>query len=109
MTAYSARQTDSTSAGGWLQKSNFDVSTQTAKLLISQYLARLIVASKAGLYSQWFPEDGNDVSNSMSREFNIPDTDLVSVFHHAVPQQTPQDFEIRPLPSVISSFMISLM
>ena len=67
---------DSTTAAGWLRKSNFkeddenDVET-TVKLITARHLANLILHAKACLYSQWFVGDENDVSDSLSRDIHL--------------------------------------
>jgi len=48
-------QSDSTSATGWLRKSNFsDSEDSIAQMITARHLASLILNSKSCLYSQWF-------------------------------------------------------
>ena len=48
-------QSDSTSATGWLRKSNFsDSEDSIAQMITTRHLAALILNSKSCLYSQWF-------------------------------------------------------
>ena len=67
---------DSTTAAGWLRKSNFkeddenDVET-TVKLVAARHLVTLILKTKACFYSQWFAGDENDVSDSLSRDIHV--------------------------------------
>lgn len=52
-------QTDSTSATGWLRKSNFtDAEDSSIHLVTARQLATIIIDSNACLYSQWFPGGG---------------------------------------------------
>jgi hypothetical protein len=49
-------QSDSTSAIGWLCKSNFSDSIDTViQMVTTRQLATLILDSQSCLYSQWFP------------------------------------------------------
>jgi hypothetical protein len=60
-------QGNSTSATGWIQKSNFDEEIQPLQLEIARALATMFMEHNTGLYSQWFCGDWNDVSDSCSR------------------------------------------
>jgi len=52
-------QSDSTSATGWLRKSNFcDEKNSQVQLVTARQLATLVLNSKTCLYSQWFPGGG---------------------------------------------------
>jgi hypothetical protein len=52
-------QSDSTSATGWLRKSNFaDADDSIVQLVTTRQLALIIIDSKSCLYSQWFPGGG---------------------------------------------------
>jgi hypothetical protein len=104
-------QTDGTSAAGWLRKSNFNDKDQLAKMLLSHKLAELLLSSKACLYSQWFPGIVHDLTDSLSlsRDHNLADSGLVSLYHHSTLNQTPHSFAINPLPNVISSYVTWLI
>jgi hypothetical protein len=66
-------QTDSTTAAGWLKKSNFaDKSDEAVQLTTARHLANILIKTKSCLYSQWFPGDQNIVSDSLSRDFHLP-------------------------------------
>ena len=62
-------QTDSTSAEGWLRKSNFCAETQPAQLVVARKVATTITDADCCLYSQWFPGDENSVADSLSHDF----------------------------------------
>jgi hypothetical protein len=69
--------TDSSSASEWLHKSNFtDKMDETIQLITTRKLADLLIESESNLYSQWFPGDENSVSDSLFRDFHIPDAHL---------------------------------
>jgi hypothetical protein len=90
-------QTDSTSAAGWLRKSNFD-DRDPLHLDIARETADLIMAQDSCLYSQWFRGKLNEVTDSLSRDDHLSDTDLMTVLHCNMPEQVPEDFKIYPLP-----------
>ena len=77
-------QTDSTSAAGWLRKSNFTEKVDEAvQLTTARQLAKLVLHSNSCLYSQWFPGEFNTVSDSLSRDFYLSDdtlSNLLSTF-----------------------------
>ena len=75
---------DSTTAMGWLHKSNSkeedeDDAEITAKLLAARHLASLVLDAHVCLYSPWFCGDDNDVSDSLSRDFHIS-TKILTLF-----------------------------
>jgi hypothetical protein len=49
-------QTDSTSAAGWLKKSNFSKENEAVQFTTSHKLASIILDTESCLFSQWFPE-----------------------------------------------------
>jgi hypothetical protein len=60
-------QTDSSSASGWLRKSNFaDRENEKVQLATARKLAELLILSECSLYSQWFPGKHNVISDSLS-------------------------------------------
>jgi hypothetical protein len=101
-------QTDSSTSAGWLRKSNFandlkeDIQLATAKRL-----ATLIINSKCCFYSQWFPGNDNNISDSLSRDFHWSDSHLTGLLSTAFPHQVPFGLEMLPLPTEISSWVTS--
>jgi hypothetical protein len=91
-------QTDSTSAAGWLRKSNFDDDAQPLQLDIARTLAAMVMEHDCALVSQWFPGDQNDLSDSLSRDTDLPAPVLTHLFHSSIPDQVPSNFSICPLP-----------
>ena len=105
---------DNTSAVGWMKKSNFkmvdeDDQDNTAKITAARKLARLIQASESLLYSQYFPGEDNDVSDCLSRDFNLTNIQLSHLLSSIVPNQLPDNFRIVPLPAEIVSWVFSLL
>ena len=88
---------DSTTSSGWLRKSNFHEedetdTEQTAKLIAARQLATMIVDSKYCLYSQRLPGDDNDMSDSLSRDIDLSDENLIKLLTLHVPSQIPPNF-----------------
>ena len=68
-----------------------------------------MMTNKIKTYSQWFPGEENDVSDSLSRDFHLSDDELTNLYLSQIPSQTPQDFNIRPLPQEIESWLYALL
>ena len=103
-------QTDSTSAAGWLRKTNFaDDNDQHVQLTTARHLATLLIKSNSCLYSQWFPGIENSVSDSLSRDFHIDSSHLAFLLTANFPSQAPFGLEILPLPNSIVSWVTSLL
>jgi hypothetical protein len=101
-------QTDSTSADGWLRKSNFDALLCPTQLIVARQLATLILQADCCLYSQWFPGSDNVVSDLLSRRFDLSDDALVTLICASAPSQVPFGIRICPLPTEIVSWLTSL-
>jgi len=103
-------QSDSTSATGWLRKSNFsDSEDSIAQMITARHLASLILNSKSCLYSQWFKGGENQVADSLSRDFHLSDSVLSEFLVSSIPHQVPFGLNIKPLPKEISSWLTSLL
>jgi hypothetical protein len=102
-------ETDSTSAQGWLYKSNFDDSDQEIQMLIARKMAEIANAASIVLYSQWLPGKENIVSDCLSRDHNMSDSDLVHMLRLFIPEQIAEAFTINQLPNEIVSFICSLV
>jgi hypothetical protein len=60
-------QMDSTSAVGWVRKSNFDADTQPlVQLEVAWVVVDLVIGGNFALFSQWFAGDENDVSDLLA-------------------------------------------
>jgi hypothetical protein len=102
-------ETDITSAQGWLYKSNFDDSDQEIQMLIARKMVEIANAASIVLYSQWLPVKENIVPDCLSRDHNMSDPKLLHMLRLFIPSQIAVDFSINPLPSVIISFIFSLV
>ena len=103
-------QNESTSATGWLRKSNFsDSEDSIAQMITARHLASLILNSKSCLYSQWFKGGENQVADSLSRDFHLSDSVLSEFLVSSIPHQVPFGLNIKPLPKEISSWLTSLL
>jgi hypothetical protein len=72
---------DSTTAAGWLRKSNFKESEKESpqmtaeKIKLSREHARRLMKNSCCEYSQWFPGVDNELADSLSRDHHLtPDT-----------------------------------
>jgi hypothetical protein len=103
-------QSDSTSATGWLKKSNFSDKEDTiVQLTAARKIAPIIMESQTCLYSQGFPGEQNDVSDACSRDFHLTDVKITNLILISVPNQIPNGFKLWKVPQEISSWPISLL
>ncbi len=106
--------TDSTTAEGWMQKSNFDEFGEdplqaSARADTARHHAQLFMDKNIKGYSQWFPGKLNNVADALSREWHHSTDELTIFLHHHFPQQMPTHFVISPLPNKISCWLILLL
>jgi hypothetical protein len=106
--------TDSTTAEGWMQKSNFNESGKdpiqaSVHADAARHHAKLFMDANIKGYSQWFAGTLNGVADALSQDWHRDDNELTSILHLHFPQQMPMHFEISPLPSKISSWLILLL
>jgi hypothetical protein len=103
-------QTDSSSALGWLRKSNFaDKSDEYVQLSTARKLADIMLQSEICLYSQWFPGEKNIIADSLSRDFHLSDSSLSDLLISHFPDQAPFGLKILPLPPEIVSWSTCLL
>ncbi len=103
-------QTDSTTALGWLKKSNFaDKSEELVQLCTARKLADIILESDTCLFSQWFPGEHNSIADSLSRDFHISDSNLCRLLLYHFPEQTPFGLTILPVPPDIVSWLTCML
>jgi hypothetical protein len=96
-------QGNSTSAAGWIRKSNFDEEIQSLQLEIARALATMFMEHNTSLYSQWFRGDWNDVSDSCSRDHHLSEQELTELLLSTVPDQVLMDFVFVSLPPELIS------
>ena len=112
---------DSTTADGWLHRSNFrehyiDDGTRKRESIVeigvkrdaARKFASLLLEADVILYSQWFPGKLNVEADSLSRDTHLSVDELTSLLRSSPSCQLPPNFEIRPLPNEISSWILSL-
>ena len=102
-------QGDSTSATGWLRKSNFPDHSHPLQLEAARHLSFLLLDAGGILYSQWFAGSTNGVSDTLSRDTHLGAKSLTTLCSLYIPLQAPPNFVICPLPPVIVSWVISLL
>jgi hypothetical protein len=106
---------DSTSAMGWLRRSNFREKQEgdtdwIAKQQVARQLAHLVIDSETVLYKQWFRGEDNVVADSLSRDLHFLSPSTHEKFLHlTVSPQLPDNFSIRPVPEEISCFIMSTL
>jgi len=90
-------QVDSTSAAGWIRKSSF-LDLDPLHLELSQELATLLMDHDLCVYSQWFTREENKLTDSLSRDHHLSDSELLALLHSCIPKQISEDFKICLLP-----------
>ena len=106
---------DSTSAMGWLRRSNFRQKDENdcewkVKQCIARKLASLILNSETMLYRQWFAGELNVVADSLSRDaYYLSEHSHTSFLNSVAPSQLPQNFRLSPVPTEICCFISSML
>jgi len=102
--------TDSTTALGWICRSNFsDKPDKVVQLSTARKLADIILSLNVCLYSQWFSGEENIITDSLSRDFHECDSHLASLLLSNFPDQVPFGLKILPIPPNIVSWLTCLM
>ena len=78
--------TDSTTAEGWMRKSNFDKVSEdsvqaTVRTDAARHHARLFMDAEIKGYSQWFARKLNNVANTLSWDWHQDGKELTSILH----------------------------
>jgi len=99
--------TDSTTAVGWMHKSNFeevgdDPVQATVCADAAHQHARLFMDAETKGYSHWFGGEMNNVADALSQDWHQDDNELTSILCIHFPQQMPTHFKISPLPNEIN-------
>jgi len=100
-------ETDSSSAEGWMRKTNASILERPLLMKIARALARLLISSKTALAPDWLAGSLNDVSDCLSRDTHLSVSQLSSMLFAHVPEQLTTDFNINPLPPMIVSQLCS--
>jgi hypothetical protein len=101
-------ETDSTSAMGWLRKSNHDPVDAPIHNAIARFHAINMLERNACNYSQHLPGVLNVVADSLSRDFHLSDGQLVSMLTCLHESLSPHQLRIVPLPQKYISKIASL-
>ncbi len=106
--------TNSTTAEGWLRKSNFtelgESPTQASvRIEAARKFATLMIEFGIKLYSQWFRGPVNEVADALSRDNDRSDEELTHVIKTFCSSQVPSHFKILQLPSKIISWLTVLL
>lgn len=106
--------TDSTTAEGWLRKTNFRVNDEApnqseVRIEAARKFAILFTDHEIKSYSQWFPGKENIVADALSRDDDRTDSELTFLLYRFAPHQMPPNFKIVPLPNEIVSWLTSLL
>jgi len=96
---------DSSSACGWLHKSNFWKVFQVVHAAVARKLAELVTEANSPLFSQHFRGELNNLSDCFSREHHLCDDDLTQKLVDEFSSQIPRNFKICQLPSEIKSWV----
>jgi hypothetical protein len=100
---------DNTSAVGWLHKANVDDSVNKPLQAATRHFANILLQANCCLYSQHFKGCENKVADTLSRKFDLSDTDLENFIISNFSSQVPSSFRIVPLPQQISSWVTWLL
>ncbi len=106
--------TNSTTANGWMNKSNFNKYSNnpiqvTTRIDASRHYAQLFMDADVKGYSQWFTGKQNNIVDALSQDWHRNDGELASIPCFHSPKQMPKYFKISPLPNEISSWLTSLL
>ena len=101
-------QTDSTTAAGWLNGTNFSDDEQYHLEAARKY-AELMIQAQSVLASQWIPGILNDIADALSRDFHLTNDQILSLFLEFVPEQMPPNLQICQLPPTICSWLTSFL
>jgi len=99
---------DSTSAAGWLHKSNFDPHQSPAHAEAARSHARNIMKHNASDYSQHLPGLANVIADVLSRDFHLSNEQLISMLHSTSPPLLPPQLTIIDIPENIITWIGSL-
>jgi hypothetical protein len=100
---------DNTSAVGWLHKANIDEANNKALQLATTKYATLLMDHQCCLYSSHFKGKFNNVTDALSRQHNLTDSELTSFIFSQFSSQVPPTFEIVPPPQSIVSWTTWLL
>jgi hypothetical protein len=95
--------TDSSTAMGWLRKSNHDPEDAPVHNEVARFHADNMMLRQACNYSQHLPGVKNVVADCCSRDFHLSDEELISMLTSLHPSLNPSQFRVIPLPQKYTS------
>jgi hypothetical protein len=101
-------ETDRTACVGWLHKINFNTEDKQAQLQTTRTFAELLMDSGSCIYYQPITRSANRVTDSLSRDHNLDDAEPTAFLQLSPPQHMPLNFELKPVPNEISSFVTAV-
>ena len=106
--------TNSTTAEGWMQKSNFvepdgDPIQATTRVDAARKYASIFMQADIKGYSQWFAGKSNNLMDVLSRDWHCNEEEITFTLHSHFPEQMPESFRTSQLPSKVNSWLISLL
>ena len=99
---------DSNCSAGWQHKSNFDPDLAPMHAEAAREQARTIMMHDASEYSQHIPGISNVIADSLSRDFHLSNSKLISMLFATNPPLLPPQITIEPLPPDQISWIGSL-
>jgi hypothetical protein len=95
---------DSTSACGWMHRASYGMN-KPIHAKVTKKLVDLVVPGRYGLMPEHFEGDINNISDYLSRRWDLSDTDLTSLLIKKFPSQIPANFHICRLPNEMLSWI----
>ena len=95
-------------SNGWTCKANFS-DDYPIHLKLSRHLASLTLDNNICLFRQHIKGLDNAISESLSRDFHLADAFLFHFLSCLYPKNIPHSFNLCPLPSVITSYIIVIL
>ena len=99
---------DSTSAIGWMRKSNFNHDEAPVHAAIARFHARHMMEMDACHYSQHLPGCDNIVADCLSRDFHLSDDQLISLLTSLDDPSSNNTLQIVPVPEELTSWISKL-
>ena len=106
--------TNSTTAKGWLRKSNFtelgeDPIQASVRIKAARVQATLFMLLGLKSYSQWFEGKKNEISDALPRDKDRNNEELTLIIKLSFPTWVPSHFEIQQPPNEIILWLTVLL
>ena len=100
--------TDSSSALGWLYKSNFCPESQKHNDIVARKLAQVMMEKETALYSQHIKGSSNVIADALSRDHHLSSKKLTFALNAIYKPQVQKDLTLlEQVPNEITSFLTS--